>query len=709
MIEISPEDLWFEFELHNKNKTKFVNKEKISEWVEILKSNLNKEEIDFEIFDHQGKSPHILVKLNKQASQIEKEAVMKYFIPLESSEFADWSLCGKHLIAVPYAKHWRHGTYKKLIEKTIGNKINIDDEKFKKLQQPKQENKEIKRISNNITARIVSVVKISELASEYGLRKGSNNWYCPFHKDENASLSLNDEKGFFHCFGNGCNAKGNIVDFVAQINQIDKKQAIYLLRKKMIKFFLDNNYDKFCEEIRWLYQSCIRKYVKDGEGFIVEYLLKNFHFITFKDNASVYVYNEGIYEEVGEVTIAEQVQKILEKENSNHSVNEIIGHIKRKTYRSRESLEAPLNLLCLKNGIFDIKTRQLLEFSFNYFFLNKIPVIYDPSKDCPKIKKFLKEVIIPREDWNKENVDLTDILTIQEFTGFLFYRHYFLNKAVMLYGAGQNGKSTFINLIKKFLGDKNFASVPIQKLETDKFSVSSLYGKLANLFADLPKKALAETSMFKTLTGGDSVDAEKKFKDSFNYENYAKMIFSANSLPLTDDDTIAFWRRWIMFDFSNSFPEKDSETNKNLVNELTTPDEISGFFNWALEGLQRIIQNQKFTLNKSTTEIREEYIRRSDSIGAFILDKIEENPNLYEIKRDIYESYASYCRDNGYELLAENAFHRKFHNKVNVREIQPETGKKAWKGVKLRDSPLLPEIGAEGLIPLDIEEQEVLI
>jgi len=422
---------------------------------------------------------------------------------------------------------------------------------------------------------------------------------------------------------------------------------------------------------------------------VVDYFLDKYNFLTLGGSKSddIYFYKEGIYVPDAQVIIKKEMEELLIEKSKTVYVNEVINKIARNTYVDRSKFEEPLNKICLKDNILNIDNFEIEEFSPETIFLNKLPVEYNPKSDCPKIKKFIREVIVPKEDWDNDELNPTDILTLQEFCGYLLYKKIIFNRAVMLYGEGENGKSTFINLIKRFLGSKNVANVPIQKLETNTFATASLFGKLANLHADLPKKALEETSKFKQLTGGDTVDAEKKFKDNFSYTPYAKMIFAANKLPETYDDTRAFWRRWLIFNFPNCFSEEDSSTNKSLLDELTTKEELSGFLNWALEGLRRLLNNKGFTKNKSTEEIREEYIRQSDSIGAFILDVIEECPGNYIVKKDLYETYVDYCRDRGYDAVADNSFHRKFHVKIRVREINPQVrGKqvKAWSGIRLR-------------------------
>src|SRR5208283_2759033 len=97
---------------------------------------------------------------------------------------------------------------------------------------------------------------------------------------------------------------------------------------------------------------------------------------------------------------------------------------------------------------------------------------------------------------------------------------------------------------------------------------------------------------FKMLTGGDSIGTEKKFKDEYSFVNYAKLIFSANKPPkVTDEDSYAFWRRWILIEFPNQFG--DDKKDPEILNKLTAEAELSGLLNWALEGLARLRQQKK--------------------------------------------------------------------------------------------------------------------
>lgn len=292
-----------------------------------------------------------------------------------------------------------------------------------------------------------------------------------------------------------------------------------------------------------------------------------------------------------------------------------------------------------------------------------------------KIKQFFSEVVA--ED---------DIPAIEEFFGYSLYRDYLIHKAFMLVGGGANGKSTVLRLLLVFLGSENCAAIPLQDLETNRFATGSLFGKLANIYADLSPKALSGTGLFKMLTGQDLIDAEIKFGGRFKFVNYAKMIFSANKIPTNYDDTIAFFRRWFIINFPNIF--EGTKKNKKLIDKLTTPQELSGLFNLAIKALIRLLANGEFSNQKSTEKVRDQYIRMSDSVHAFILDKINICPEKWIEKKELYQVYTEYCRNNKLISVSDGTFSKHIIKHIRVEDYRPDTNKgriHAWKGIEIKE------------------------
>ena len=146
-----------------------------------------------------------------------------------------------------------------------------------------------------------------------------------------------------------------------------------------------------------------------------------------------------------------------------------------------------------------------------------------------------------------------DVEVVLDFIAYCLWRHYKFHVWLLFNGAGQNGKSTLINLIEALLGKHNVAGESLQRLLDNRFSVANLYHKLANVDADLSGDNLKNTGILKKLTGNDLFPAENKFERPFYFKSYAKLIFSCNEMPKTEDITDAFFRRLIIINFNKQF------------------------------------------------------------------------------------------------------------------------------------------------------------
>lgn len=420
-------------------------------------------------------------------------------------------------------------------------------------------------------------------------------------------------------------------------------------------------------------------------SLVADALAKVFRFIS--NSGELYIYERGIYVSADKI-VGKIVEDAVEKSEkvTRHFVEEVIGHLQRKFLVDSKAVN-PKHLLPLQNGLLDLTTFELKEFTPDIYFTFKLPLWYDPEADCPLFKKFLSEVLYPE-----------DIPTMQELFGYCLWRDYHIQKAFMLVGEGSNGKSTLIGVLKAFLGAENTASIAIQTLEHDRFAVSTLYNKLANLYADLPDKALYSTGTFKMLTGGDPISADKKFRERFTFVNYAKLIFSANKLPQVFDNTDAFFRRWVIITFPNVFTE--DKADKHLLEKLTTEEELSGILNWALEGLKRLLAQGHFSNTKSTEVLRDEYIRMSNPLQAFVNEYIKEDSLGWIAKDEFYARYVEFCQQNKFVIKAKNIVAKDLQSCLSIqisverREINGERVQ-GWRGIAWKEKGEGEEAEAE--------------
>jgi putative DNA primase/helicase len=204
-----------------------------------------------------------------------------------------------------------------------------------------------------------------------------------------------------------------------------------------------------------------------------------------------------------------------------------------------------------------------------------LPIKYNPGAKCHNILRYLGQVLHPQ-----------DVFTAMQIFGYILLKSSKFEKAFMLFGSGNNGKSVFIKLIESFAGKQNTSHVALQDLDGDRFASADLYGKLVNVFADLMAVKLSSTGNFKTLVSGDSIRAQHKYDQPFSFRNHSKFVFSANRIPDSDDTSHAYYKRWLILTFEKTFTEGTKDTD--LIRKLTTPEELSGLLNLALVGLKQL-------------------------------------------------------------------------------------------------------------------------
>src|SRR5215469_6336091 len=214
----------------------------------------------------------------------------------------------------------------------------------------------------------------------------------------------------------------------------------------------------------------------------------------------------------------------------------------------------------------------------------------------------------------------------------------------MLFGrTGSNGKGVLLSIIEALLGNSNCSHRSLQDLDTNRFAIADLYGKYANIFGDLKSTKLAESGNFKVMAAGDSVTGEHKFAQPFTFRNYAKMIFSANLIPESDDKTDAYYRRWVIIQFNKRFA--DGKEDAGLTEKLTTAEELSGLLNLALAGLKDLIASGGFH-NKTINQVKQEYEENTSDVNAFLIQECivdTQNENYRTLTSDLYAAYVNFC------------------------------------------------------------------
>ncbi len=329
------------------------------------------------------------------------------------------------------------------------------------------------------------------------------------------------------------------------------------------------------------------------------------------------------------------------------------------------------------NIIIDIKNGNEFEATPEYFITNPIP--YKLHKD-----KFENTPIMDKifEEWVGEKY----VKTLYEIIAYCLLSDYPIHRIFCLIGEGMNGKSCFLNLLKKFIGKENICSTELDTLLTSRFEITRLHKKLICQMGETNFNEMNKTSILKKLSGGDLIGFEYKNKNPFEDINYAKILIATNNLPTTTDKTIGFYRRWCIIDFPNRFSEK-----KNILDDI--PEEEYESLALKCVGILKDLLNKKEFHKEGTIEERtKKYEDKSDPLEKFIKEFIIEDDKGYIWKFDFEKKLNEWCKENKFRQLSEVVIGKKMKEKGIIQGLKQATWVneghskryRAWIGIKLK-------------------------
>jgi putative DNA primase/helicase len=324
-------------------------------------------------------------------------------------------------------------------------------------------------------------------------------------------------------------------------------------------------------------------------------------------------------------------------------------------YLDRKEVDVNKVLINLENGTFEIDENgtNLRPFHKNDFITYKLPFKYDKKAEAPIFLKYLNRVL---PDIERQKV-------LSEYLAYIFIKNNSNRlkeeKALILYGTGANGKSVFFEIVSALLGSENTSNYSLQSLTNENgYFRAKIGNKLVNYASEINAKL--ESSLFKQLVSGEPVEARLPYGQPFTLYQYAKLIFNCNELPKEVEHTNAFFRRFLIIPFDVTIPKE--EQDKTLHSKIIE-NELSGVFNWVLEGLDRLLKQKGFSNCSAAEEAVEEYRKQSDSVNMFIEEEnYHKSVNDYTLIKDLYPLYKIYCNDDGLRPVSKRNFTKRLRN-----------------------------------------------
>lgn len=359
----------------------------------------------------------------------------------------------------------------------------------------------------------------------------------------------------------------------------------------------------------------------------------------------VYDPDRGVYRPDGETQAKGIIEDLLGSFAGRHEVREIVSKIKRRNQLAADeadSLKPPADELVVKNGILNLSTGDLREYTPEAYHTVRVDVEYDPSAETERIDEFFHEIV--SED---------DVATLYRLAAHTLRKDYPSRKAALLVGEGANGKGTLLNLFQEFVGKENTVARGLQRLAEYPFAVQDLHGKLANLEGDLSPSELSDSRMVKKLTGDDEINADvKQSNETIDFQNYASLMFAVNTVPQSPEDSHGWWSRWMYIQFPHRFDGDDGVPKEQLMSELTREEELKGLLARCVEENKRYAETGEFFPSSGDPdEVREQILNAANPVRDFATTAFqnvsEPDGEFGRVRKDsVVDAYSAYADEN---------------------------------------------------------------
>ena len=311
-------------------------------------------------------------------------------------------------------------------------------------------------------------------------------------------------------------------------------------------------------------------------------------------------------------------------------------------------------LVNFKNGTFEIDAakRKLRQPKPEDFITYQLPFDYNPKAKAPLFETYLNTV---QPDIERQNI-------LAEYIGYVFIKTSTLKleKTLLLFGSGANGKSVFFEIINALLGgDANVSNYSLQNLTSDNgYYRAMIANKLLNYSSEINGKL--DTSIFKQLVSGEPLDARLPYGEPMIIKDFAKLIFNCNELPKECEHTNAYFRRFLIIPFDITIPagQQDKELAVKIIR-----NELSGVFNWVLSGLDRLLFQKQFTVSEAVSRQLDEYKKQSDNIRFFLSEEnYTVDANQSKPLKELFSEYRSFCMESGFHFCSLLTFSARLRN-----------------------------------------------
>jgi P4 family phage/plasmid primase-like protien len=337
------------------------------------------------------------------------------------------------------------------------------------------------------------------------------------------------------------------------------------------------------------------------------------------------------YEEYDDTRLAAFAQTHFLPACQNFMAQEFLGIINRTNLVTTAFWETTRKKANFLNGVLDMETGTLSPHSKDTGFKATLPYNYEPQAQCPTFQKFLADVTCGSED-------LQSLLI--EFGGYaLSGDEPWAAKMLVLEGDGRNGKSTLIKALKAVAGKGAYTALAM-KLLTSVDRRAGLDGALFNICEEAPKQ-ISDTSDLKAMAAGDEITVRRLYKEAYEFQNRAKLIFSCNALPKSTDNSHGYYDRFCIVPFNMTF---DKVSRDPFIFDKIQ-GELAGIFNLFHAGYRSLRARRMFIESHESLAQLDQFKEVTDSAVSWFKEQVTLQPvegGSFVTVKQLFQSYSEY-------------------------------------------------------------------
>lgn len=416
----------------------------------------------------------------------------------------------------------------------------------------------------------------------------------------------------------------------------------------------------------------VPKQGKPNYDDLVKYFEKQHQFVSVEGTNNILIWTGTHWAEMDTKRIHAFAEEHFDPTPSNSMCMEFQSKLQRKNLRADDFtiVQGKLNF---QNGVLDLESGELEPHSPRFGFTYTIPYDYAPTGQCPTFEKFLGEITC-------EDDELAKLLT--EYMGYCLSGAdpSLVQKCAVLYGDGANGKSVLLQLMRELVGTVNCTSISIPSFSKDNYRYQ-LRHKMFNVSDEAPTDSFVNSSIFKAIVSGDTIEVRKLYADPVMWKCTTKLMFACNDLPFTGDFTHGMFRRLIIIPFRATF--NGNKRDPFILNKLL--EEKSDIFAYCLRRYKELqARSYQFTESKESISELTDFIEDSDYVARFVDEMCETTTkdDFMQVQQ-VFNLFCLWCDDNRVRPITYEKFTKRFKKRVTTKYPKVEWSRPRTEGQRI--------------------------